>query len=185
VKWEVSTLPIEVAEDGPRFVYCLMPPGGGDRLAPPDGRVYARSVRDLIDAEWDDVLRAMGPIVTLLPESVQRRAFGRRGGAAATRVGVLLTAGFLGALGVVMASLAITGPRADPLGPTFGLLGVLLVLDSVWRSLRAARREYAPSLLSLVIPGDLLRPERIPYREHRDAWRAGADQGVLSETPSR
>jgi hypothetical protein len=181
VQWAVETLPARVGEGGPVFAYRMVPPVGSEQTpAPPDGRIYARSVRDAIDAEWEDVLVSLGSLVSCLSADVQRRAVGRRGGAARLRSAVLGTVCFLGGMGVLILIHALGGPSADPLAPTLILVGTVLTLDSVWRLVNVAQGDYAPSVVRFALPKDLLRPERLWYRLHRDAWREAASGGGSS-----
>ncbi len=176
VQWETQTLSAEATESGPVFAYRMIPPGGGEVPAPPDARAYARVVRDALDHEWDSVLAGLKGLVSCLPLAVQQRAVGRRGGPRYLRGSVLGTAGFLGCMGLFMLLEASTAPDADPMAPSFGMLGVLLTLDSGWRMVKALAGEYAPSILRFLVPKDLLRPEWVQYRAHRDAWREAAEQ---------
>ena len=61
--------------------------------------------------------------------------------------------------------------KGDPLAPVGGLGALALVADRGLRLVRVAQGRYAPSLLSLVLPCDPLRPERLAYHAHRDAGR--------------
>ena len=176
VQWEVQPLPVHAAEEGPIFAYRLVPPAGGEAVVSPDSGLYARSVRRAIDPEWDDFLVGFRGLVSCLPESVQRRAVGRNGGAQVLRSSVFRTSGFVGCAGFFVLYLAVGAPGADPLAPWLGALGVLLALDSGWRAIEAQVGMYAPSVLRFVIPRDLLRPERVQFHSHRDAWREAAEQ---------
>jgi hypothetical protein len=51
------------------------------------------------------------------------------------------------------------------------VLGLALAADAVVRLLAFRRGRYTPSLLRFVLPTHLLRPERRPYEEHREAER--------------
>jgi hypothetical protein len=176
VQWEAQTLGAETTASGPVFAYRLTPPAGGEVSSPPDARAYARSVRDALDHEWDSVLAGLKGLVSCLPRAVQQRAAGRRGGPRYLRGAVLGSAGFLGCMGLFMLFEASSAPDADPMAPSFGLLGALLTLDSGWRMVRALGGEYAPSILRFLVPKDFLRPEWVQYRAHRDAWYEAAEQ---------
>jgi hypothetical protein len=144
---------------------------------PPHARAYQDQVLEDVAREWDDLLLAGSWLVALLPAEVQQRAFAARGGprvaaGPARRTAVVQVA--VGGL-LVVQGLAWTGlSLADALS-----LGLLL--EGALRYRRAARGEYAPSLLGFPV-ADLLRPERVAYHAHRDAERRALLELASSST---
>jgi hypothetical protein len=147
------------------------PPSPGARLpqAPP-ASAYVDAVLAGVRREWDEWNFGFAWLTSLLGAELQARAFQHLGGPAAARRATLWTAAATGLSGIYVVSF-LPGPPGDPVGPLLGLVALLLLVDA-WRRLRAALAgRYAPSLLRLVVPSDLLRPERIAYHAHRDAER--------------
>ena len=105
-----------------------------------------------------------------MPEELQARAFDHRRGPLAARRAVRWTAG-AGGLAALYVLSFLPGPPGDPVGPALASLAALLLGDGARRLWASQRGLYAPSLLRLLIPTDLLRPERIAYHAHRDAER--------------
>lgn len=182
--WQATPEPPE--NDRGRLVhgYRLEPMGDASAApTPPASTAYADAVMDGVRREWDDLNHGFAWLTSLLPEPLQARAFGHRGGPRAARRPTLWSAGSLSVAALYLLSF-LPGSPGDPLGPLMGALAVLLLLDQAlrWRAVRAGR--YAPSLLRFVIPTDLLRPERVAYHAHRDAereilvqWSSGATAG--------
>jgi len=171
--WRVE--PLDPVLDRKRIVYSYrLSPATGDEpatgLAPPGTLAYAEEVLAGVRREWDDLLTGFSWLASLLPEDVQRRAFGPRGGPAAVLWPTLVTA----VAGFVFAAYVFAQPTVsgDPIGPWLRVLGAALVVDGVVRIGRARRGAYAPSIFSFALPSGSLRPERVAYQAHRDAERA-------------
>ena len=137
---------------------------------PPPARAYLDEVLAGVRREWDDWNLGFAWVTSLLAAELQARAFDHRGGPSAARRATLWTSG-LSVLAAAYVLSFLPGPPGDPLGPILGLRQLLLLADAV-AALRAVKRGlYAPSLLRVVLPSDLLRPERVAYHAHRDAER--------------
>jgi hypothetical protein len=142
----------------------------GPPQAPPP-TAYADEVLDGVRRDWDDFNAGFGWLTTFFPAALQARAFGHRGGPKAAAGPARLTAVVEFALGLYLLSFLPRGPAADPVAPTVVALGLTLAADGVLRLVASRSGRYAPSLLRLVLPTHLLRPERRPYEEHREAER--------------
>jgi hypothetical protein len=137
--------------------------------------------------EWDDLNEGFAWLTSFLSEDRQARAFDHRCGPEAARHSVYATAG-LGALGACYVLSFLPGPPGDPVAPALGVLAVLQLADSGRRLLATRSGRYAPSLWRVLIPSDLLRPERVAYQAHRDAERSaigGLSGGTLRRVPPR
>ena len=173
--WRVE--PEEPSLEQGRVVYAYVVEPLGDPAeserppqAPPP-TAYAEEVLDGVRRDWDDFNTGFGWLTTLFPADVQARAFGHRGGAAATARATWVTAVVESILGLYLLSFLPSGPAADPVAPAMIFGGVVLSADGVLRLVAARRGRYAPSLLRFVLPVHVLRPERRPYEEHREAER--------------
>jgi hypothetical protein len=174
--WSVT--PMEPTFDRGRLVYAYRltaladPPGPGEPpLTAPASTAYADEVLQGVAREWDSLLVGFSWLTSLLPEAVQARAFGHRGGPVDARSPTTATA-LLGAiLGLYLLSF-LPGPAGDPLAPLVGAVAVALLVDAIRRILRTRQGRYAPSLFRFLLPADFLRPERLAFRAHRDAERS-------------
>jgi hypothetical protein len=128
---------------------------------PPDPRHYANEVLDGVAREWDDVFGAAPWLPTLLPRTVQERAYRGRGGPAAAQRWTVLTALAFGAAGLWM----LLSRDAFSV-----LTGLLLIADAAWRVWKTLSGDYAPSFVGR-LAADHLRPERAAYQAHLDAER--------------
>ncbi len=178
--WRVTPEPAFL--DRGRLVHAhRLVPMGDERLpdAPPPlaphPAAYAEEVMDGVRREWDELNYGFAWLTSLLSEELQARAFDHRGGPAAARRATLWTAG-AEALAALYVLSFLPGPPGDPVGPVLGAVSVLLLMDAVRRVAAARRGRYAPSLLRLVIPTDVLRPERVAYHAHRDEERRVLDE---------
>jgi len=176
-RWRPEGLGLSLERGRPVYRYRLTPqsqaePAGARR---PSGNAYADEVRTGLQAEWDDVLRAFAGLVSLLPSDVQARAFGPRGGPAAARRSVFVSAAVEIAVAVYVLSF-FPGPPGDPVGPCLGLLAVVTLGEALLRLKRAHEGGYAPSLWGRLLPPTLFRPERGAWERHRAAERAALDR---------
>jgi hypothetical protein len=176
--WSVSVLPPELDCGRLLYAYRLAPLGeeGPDGPQRPAATAYADEVLGGVRVEWDSWNRGFSWLTTLLGAEVQERAFVHRGGPAAARGAVILSAGATALLGCYGLSFLPGGPAADPLAPFVLVVGLVLVADGLQRWAAARAERYAPSLLRFLLPADLLRPERVAYRAHREAERAALRQ---------
>jgi hypothetical protein len=169
--WRVEPEP-PVLDRG-RLVYPYRLTSAGEEPVPASptlATAYAQEVWNGIEREWEDLFTGFTWLASLLAEDVQHRAFDTRGGPACARRSTLVTA----TVGFVFAAFVLIQPTVpgDPVTPWLRLFAVGLVVDGVWRLLRARRGAYAPSLFAFLLPSDCLRPERVAYHAHRDAERA-------------
>ncbi len=156
--WEVETLP--PARERGRLIhqYRLSPPP--DPGPGPAPHSYTDEVMAGVRRDWEDLLTAgAGPLLVMLPEAVQQRAFAARGGPGAARTLTIATA-----VGQIAFAVWLLGS---------GLAGSLLVAawcggEGAFRLHRAATGRFGPSLLGHAF-ADLLPPEREAYHAHRDA----------------
>jgi hypothetical protein len=146
-------------------------PAGAPEPAGPSPTAYADEVLAEIQREWDDLRVGFGWLVSLLPETLQRRAGERWGGPPALKRWTTITAFGSIVLALYLLSFLPGGPPGDPLAPFVALACLLLLGDGAHRLLRSSRGHYAPSVLRFVLPGDSLRPERLAFHAHRDAER--------------
>jgi hypothetical protein len=123
-----------------------------------------------VRSEWDELNVGFAWLTSLLPLELQARAFDHRGGPAAARRATLWTAAASAIASLYLLSF-LPGPPGDPIAPFLGAFTAALLVDAALRLRAAQRRCYAPSWLRLLIPTDLLRPERVAYHAHRDAER--------------
>lgn len=175
--WRASAEPARL--EGGRLVhaYRLVPAteaeAGGEVRTPatsPSPTAYADEVMAGVRREWDDWNFGFAWVTSLLSAELQARAFGHRGGPAAARRATQWTAAATILVGLYLLSF-LPGPPGDPLGPIAFGLGGLLVLDGARRLRRAGGGLYAPSVWRVLVPADLLRPERVAHHAHRDAER--------------
>lgn len=160
--WSVTRLPPAIEKGRLTYRYQLVPLGDPELGAPqaPGVRQYQQEVLAEVDREWDDLLTAGSWLVSLLPEDAQQRAYGSRGGPAASRTSVLVTAGIELAM-----SLWLLRPTVVDL-----LTAGFLVFDGGRRMARIGQGRYAPSLVGGLV-SDFLPPERHAYHKHLDAER--------------
>jgi hypothetical protein len=181
--WKVVADESSVDQGRVRYAYVLEPQGDeaaeGDAAPPaPSPTAYADEVRAGIRDDWDDFNHGFGWLTTFFGAEAQARAFGHRGGPAAAARATRATAILETVTGLYLVSFLPGGPAVDPLAPVVLVLGLLLAADGLHRHLASRAGRYAPSLLRFVIPVHLLRPERRPYVEHREAERE-AREGLL------
>jgi hypothetical protein len=156
--WEVAT--VGAASERGRLIhqYRLTPPP--DARTAPAPHDYADDVHAAAARGWDDLFSAgAGLALTLLPEAVQRRAFGSRGGTAAALARTVVTALAQVAFGVWLARTGLAGAP---------LVAAWCAGEGAFRLYRVATGRFAPSLLGHAF-ADLLPPEREPYLTHLDA----------------
>ena len=160
------------------YAYRLVPmaePGDGSGTSAPSPLAYAESVLAGVRREWDDWNVGFSWITSLLGEELQARAFDHRGGPRASRPSVRWTAAIEALLGAYLLSFLPHRDAADPLALPMVVLGMGLLIDAVARVRASGMGLYAPSLLRVLVPSDLLRPERLAYHAHRDAERRTLD----------
>jgi hypothetical protein len=153
--------------------YHLVPmaePAAGAAPQPPAPLAYADEVLAQVRREWDEWNVGFVWVTSLLHRELQERAFDHRGGPRAARRATLGSAALTALAGVYVLGF-LPGASGDPLAPFAALLAAALLADGLrrWLAIRGGR--YAPSLLRVLVPSDLLRPERIAYHAHRDAER--------------
>lgn len=181
--WKVTPERPELVRGRLAHVYCLTPMGdapdpGEPAPVPPAPTAYADEVMEGVRREWDELNHGFAWLTSLLPEELQARAFDHRGGPAAARRATLWTTGAAAVLALYLLSF-LPGSSGDPLAPMLALVAVLLLLDCVRRGLACRAGRYAPSLLQLLVPSDILRPERVAYHAHRDAERRILDESAF------
>jgi hypothetical protein len=176
--WRATEEPARLERGRLVYRYRLTPAGepspGAPALTPPSASAYADEVMDGVRREWDDWNAGFAWITGLLSEELQARAFDHRGGPAGARRATQWTAGSSVLAGLYLLSF-LPGPPGDPLGPIVFVLAAALIVDGARRLRAAGRGLYAPSLLRVLVPADLLRPERVAYHAHRDAERRSLD----------
>jgi hypothetical protein len=172
-----SATPLGAVFDRGRLVYAYRLAPLGDTPAPgarattaPAPTAYADEVLQGVAREWDSLLVGFSWLASLLPEAVQARAFGHRGGPAAARRATLVTAGLGALLGLYLLSF-LPGPPGDPLAPLVAVAGLGMIGDAGRRFVRLRHGRYAPSLFGFLLPSDSLRPERLAFHAHREAER--------------
>lgn len=173
--WQATAEPAQLDRGRLVHSYRLVPmgdpPGPGEPPPIPlPPTAYADEVMAGVRREWDELNEGFAWLTSLLPEELQARAFDHRRGPLAARRAVRWTAG-AGGLAALYVLSFLPGPPGDPVGPALASLAALLLGDGARRLWASQRGLYAPSLLRLLIPTDLLRPERIAYHAHRDAER--------------
>ena len=173
--WQV--VPEPAAFDRGRLVhtYRLVPMASAAdvRSRPPEAPpalAYASQVLAGVRSEWDQWNEGFRWLTSLLPAPLQERAFDHRGGPLAVRRATFSTAAGEALLAIYLL-IFLPGPPGDPIGPVMGVAALALLADAAWRARAALAGRYAPSLLSVLLPSGLLRPERIAYQAHRDAER--------------
>jgi hypothetical protein len=174
--WKVVSA--EPALEQGRIVYAYVvepqgePAAGEGPPQPPASTAYADEVLAGVRDDWDDFNHGFGWLTTFFARESQARAFDHRGGPAAAARATRATAVVEAVLGAYLVSFLPGGPAADPVAPAAFGLGLALAADGAWRYLLSRGGRYAPSLLRFVLPVHLLRPERRPYEQHREAERA-------------
>jgi hypothetical protein len=173
--WRAEPLDPVVQEGRVLYSYLVGPLGDASRgegpTQTPTPTAYADEVLEGVARDWDDFNHAFGWLTTFFAPDVQSRAFGHRGGPTAAARPTRVTAVVEAALGLYLLSFLPGGPAADPLAPGAAVLGLALAGDGVFRLTAAQRGRYALSLLRFALPTHLLRPERRPFEEHREAER--------------
>jgi hypothetical protein len=162
--WRVEARPPRLEAGRLVYAYRLVPAAseGPAAVALPPRNLYQQEVLQGVSQDWADLLSSgFGPLVSLLPTAVQRRALGSRGGPAALRGATLASA---------LAEALVGGWWASGGDLAMLLAGGALGADALVRLLQLARGEYAPSLFGGLF-ADALRPERRPYRAHLAAER--------------
>jgi len=170
--WQPEAEPAVLDRGRLIYTYRLVPmaePAGEAASLPLSPLSYAESVLADVRREWDDWNVGFSWITSLLGEELQARAFDHRGGPGAARASV----GWTAAAGALLAVYLLSFPRrdGDPLALPILLVAAALLADALARLRRASQGLYAPSLLRVLVPSDLLRPERLAYHAHRDAER--------------
>jgi len=173
--WQATPEPAVFDHGRLVHAYRLVPlgdPRGPGEPPPvaPQPAAYAEEVMDGVRREWDELNHGFAWLTSLMPEELQARAFDHRGGPPAARRATLWTAG-AGALAAAYVLSFLRGTPGDPVSPVLGAIALLLLIDGAQRFAASRRGRYAPSLLRLVIPSDVLRPERVAYHAHRDKER--------------
>ncbi|HVO11822.1 MAG TPA: hypothetical protein VMX54_13875 [Vicinamibacteria bacterium] len=153
---------------GYRLEPAAEPAGGGVSAPPPTA--YADEVLGQVRSEWDGFNRGFAALTSMLSSHVQARAFAHRGGPAAARSWTFLTSGLEAALAAYLFSF-LPGPPADPVAPAAAVFALALAADAVLRTAAGRAGRYAPSLLRVLLPSNVLRPERAAYQAHRQAER--------------
>lgn len=180
--WAATPLPPELDRGRLVFAYRLEPlrerTAGEAAPEPPAPTAYTDEVLGGVRLEWDSWNHAFSWLTSLLAAEVQERAFAHRGGPRAARSATLVSAGAAAIIGGYGLSFLPRGPAADPLAPLVLLVGLTLVADAIrrWAAIRSER--YAPSLFRFLVPADLLRPERVAYRAHKEAEREALLRGA-------
>jgi len=170
--WAVAPLPTSVERGRLVHTYHLWPLRDENMRTDlpdppaPDPRHYADEVLEQVARQWDDLIGAFPWLPTVLPRSVQERAYRGRGGPAAAQRWTVLSALFFSLAGVWM----LLG--RDPLSVSTGLL---LLGDSAHRVWRTLNGDYAPSFVGPLI-ADYLTPERDAYHAHLEAERRALSQ---------
>jgi len=171
--WRVVSQGPQRDSSGWVYAYRLEPladRADGGASEPPPTTAYADEVLGEVRREWDAFNRGFAALTSMLSTEVQARAFGHRGGQAAARPWALLTSSLEAALAVYLFSF-LPGPPADPVAPVAAVCALLLAADAVLRTAAVRASGYAPSLLRLLLPSNVLRPERVAYQAHREAER--------------
>jgi hypothetical protein len=173
--WRATAEPAVLDRGRLVHVYRLVPmgdarPADGPPPVAPAPTAYADEVMAGVRSEWDELNVGFAWLTSLLPLELQARAFDHRGGPAAARRATLWTAAASAIASLYLLSF-LPGPPGDPIAPFLGAFTAALLVDAALRLRAAQRRCYAPSWLRLLIPTDLLRPERVAYHAHRDAER--------------
>ena len=146
-------------------------PAGAPEPAGPSPAAYGDEVLAEIQREWDDLRVGFAWLVSLLSETLQKRACDRWGGPPALKRWTTITAFGSIVLALYLLSFLPGGPPGDPLAPFVALASLLLLGDGAYRLFRSSRGRFAPSVLRFVLLGDSLRPERLAFHAHRDAER--------------
>ena len=164
--WSVTVLPPLTEKGRLTYRYQLMAVGDPalGALEPPGVRQYQQEVVGEVERAWDDFLFGFSWLACLLPEDVQERAYGHRGGPPASRTATVITAGL-----ELLASLAFLRPTPLDLA-TAGFL----ILDGGRRIARARQGSYGPSLVGGLI-SDYVPPERRVYHAHLAAERVARE----------
>jgi hypothetical protein len=162
--------------DRGRLVYAYrVAPMATPGAPPPSPLAYAEEVLADVRREWDDWNVGFAWITSLLSEELQDRAFGHRGGPRAARPPVRWTAAIEALLGAYLLSFLPPRGSGDPLALPIVVVSMGLLIEAMARLRAAGQGLYAPSLLRVLVPSDLLRPERLAYHVHRDAERKTLD----------
>ena len=156
--WSVAVMAPTVEKGRLTYVYRLVPSGPDAEV--PDLRHYQREVLAAVRRQWDDFLLAGSALACLLPEEVQERAYGPRGGPSSARVWTLVTAG----AEVVVSAWFLRPTLLDLLTAGF------LLFDGGRRLRAVSQGRYAPSLLGGLV-SDYVPPERDAYHAHLAAER--------------